>query len=283
MRISSTIVAVALLAGCAPGPGDTSEEALAGSPPAAANADYLALGDSIAFGFNPNVPYAPPFDKFVGYPEATASSAGRVLANASCPGETSASFLDATQPDNGCHTKDDYFAKGLHVDYQGAASQIDYALAFLASHPGTRLITVNIGANDLLLAQDACAGSLLCIAEQLPLTIVRVTINLTTIFTKLRLAGYTGTIVALTQYATNYRDPQQLAALTSLKETTEKVTALFGGKVADGFGAFAWASLGSLGDPCAAGLLLVNPDGTCDKHPSDKGRQVLADAVLSAL
>jgi len=248
-----------------------------------ATATYLALGDSIAFGFNPNVAYVAPFTQFVGYPEATASARSIAVANAACPGETSGSFLDATAPDNGCHSSPYYFSRGLKVDYQGLPTQMSYALAFLASAPRVDLITIDLGGNDLLLVQSACgATNTTCIAAALPGALATFATNLSTIFASIRAAGYTGKIVVVTQYATNYRDPTQLAALTSLDAEIVAVAALYDVAVADGYTSFALASTLTLGDPCAAGLLIRNPDGTCDKHPSSKGRQLLANAVLAA-
>src|SRR5437763_1660838 len=73
------------------------------------NYTYLALGDSVAFGYNPNVPVTPlpsPFD-YSGYPESVADklhlTKPKKIVNASCPGETSYSFLKFNVPDNGCY------------------------------------------------------------------------------------------------------------------------------------------------------------------------------------
>src|SRR5580700_6076334 len=74
------------------------------------NYTYLALGDSIAFGFNPTLfsptlPTPTPSD-FVGYPEVVAQVEhllqSKKEVNAACPGETSASFWIAGALDNGC-------------------------------------------------------------------------------------------------------------------------------------------------------------------------------------
>ena len=77
------------------------------------NYTYLALGDSVPFGMN--ITLLPPYSQqtptpaqFVGYPEAVAA-ATRLLeskkeANASCPGETSGSFLNTSVPDYGCNS-----------------------------------------------------------------------------------------------------------------------------------------------------------------------------------
>src|SRR5215471_21762585 len=77
------------------------------------NYTYLALGDSVPFGLN--ITLLPPFSQklptpaeFVGYPEPVAASEhllqSKQEVNASCPGETSGSFLNASMPDNGCNS-----------------------------------------------------------------------------------------------------------------------------------------------------------------------------------
>ena len=69
---------------------------LLGAVPAAAseNENFLALGDSIAFGYDPLVRDPSEPENFVGYPEALAGLLGVDVVNASCPGEASGSFLD---------------------------------------------------------------------------------------------------------------------------------------------------------------------------------------------
>jgi lysophospholipase L1-like esterase len=285
-KLALALLLLAPLAGCsaAPDPGEATGTAPSALAPG--GAPYLALGDSIAFGFSPLLPYSPPFTQFVGYPESTAAARGLSVTNAACPGETSASLLDAAAPDNGCHTAPFYFEQGLHVPYGAATSQIDYATAFLAGHPSTALVTLDIGGNDLLLVQNACGTGTsadVCIAEALPGTVAAYARNLGEILGRLRGTGTRARIVLLTQYATNYQDPTQLAALSSLNTEITAVAALHGAVVADGYGAFLTASLSTLGDPCTAGLLIVLPDGTCNIHPSPAGRQVLTNAVLEAL
>src|SRR5690242_2260760 len=80
------------------------------TPAFAANpVTYLALGDSVSFGMDPNLlPTAtgqplPKPSRFVGYPEVIGGVDLRfhTLINASCPGETSGSFISGTAPDNG--------------------------------------------------------------------------------------------------------------------------------------------------------------------------------------
>src|SRR5512142_2636633 len=58
----------------------------------AANGTYLALGDSVAFGYVPPQAVPPPnyrsAHSFVGYPEDVAQALRVRVWNASCPGET---------------------------------------------------------------------------------------------------------------------------------------------------------------------------------------------------
>src|SRR5262245_19694190 len=79
--------------------------------PLFADADYtyLALGDSVPFGMD--VTLLPPYSSrvpqpsdFVGYPEIAAAAMRVSELNASCPGETSGSFLDTSVLDFGCNS-----------------------------------------------------------------------------------------------------------------------------------------------------------------------------------
>ena len=96
---------------------------------------YLALGDSIAFGFDPRVfvPGAPHPEpgSFVGYPELVVAGlpAGSTHINAACPGETSGSLIIVGAPDNGCNGPGPQgqppfkTSIGLHADYKKNRSQ----------------------------------------------------------------------------------------------------------------------------------------------------------------
>lgn len=249
--------------------------------------DYLALGDSVAFGFDPLVSPADRSDpsNFVGYPEALASSLPLTLTNASCPGEASGGFISvASTLDNGCRPYRAFFP--LHVSYPTSQSQLDFAIGFLGEHPRTKLITIDIGANDLFLLQKACAGNSSCVQANLPPLLARLSENLSTIYTRLRHEGhFRGRLVALTYYALDYTDAAQVAVLGALNGVVSEVTlAQPAGRVADGFGAFAAAS-GPSGSPCVAGLLIrlsLTPL-ICDVHPSPAGREVLALTIRSVL
>jgi len=147
---------------------------------------YLALGDSVTFGFitNAGFAYFNP-DNFIGFPNYIGQALKLNDTNAACPGETTGSFLSSTAADLGCR----FFRSlaPLHVSYN--STQLDFALSFLRSHPQTRLVTINLGANDLTLA--ACSGDPQCVTASLQ----SVEVNLQTILADLRTAGFNGTLL----------------------------------------------------------------------------------------
>lgn len=256
----------------------------------AKNGTYLALGDSVGFGYVPPqaVPAPNYFDahSFVGYPEFLAQRLQERVFNASCPGETTASMLFAGAQSNGCENSVGSSIGyrtlyPLHVQYQG--TQIQYALGYLAHRKHTQLITIDIGANDAFVCQettpDHCSSP-----TELSGVAQNIGTNLATIITELRgHAGYVGPIIVLTYYSLNYADPAQVATTLFLDSVIASATQAAGGTVANGFTAFAVPSAAYGGDPCAAGLLIKLPDGTCNIHPSAEGQQVLASAIASAV
>ena len=253
---------------------------------AAGNGTYLALGDSVAFGYVPPqaVPAPDYFDasSFVGYPEDVAQALHLRVSNASCPGETTASFYIPGAQSNGCENspgssvgyRTEY---PLHVQYAG--TQMLYALGYLATHRNTRLVTIDIGANDVFLCQETTADACASPAE-LQAVLKKIEANLAVIYALIRdVARYHGPLVALTYYSLDYADPTQVAGTEALNSAITSVTEKFGGKIADGFAAFEGPSAAFGGSPCAAGLLIKLPDGTCNIHPSPEGHQLLAQAI----
>jgi lysophospholipase L1-like esterase len=254
----------------------------------AANGTYLALGDSVAFGFVP--PDAVPTPKyrsansFVSYPEDVGQALRLGVWNASCPGETTASMLVPGAQSNGCENslgspigyRTQY---PLHVQYQG--TQMDYALKYLAVHRHTQLVTIDIGANDAFLCLEMTGG---CSPAQFGAVLNEIGTNLATMYQEIRyVAHYQGLLVALTYYSTNYNDPTTVGLVQAINSVITSVTdtPAFHGIVADGFGAFQAAS--PTGDPCAAGLLIKLPNGTCNIHPSPAGHLLLAQAIEDAV
>jgi lysophospholipase L1-like esterase len=252
---------------------------------AGGNGTYLALGDSVAFGYvPPDAVPAPDYldpSSFVGYPEDVAQALHIPVSNASCPGETTASFFIPGAQSNGCENSPGssvgYRTEfPLHVQYAG--TQMRYALRYLATHRDTRLVTIDIGANDVFLCQETTADACASPAE-LQGALKKIQVNLAIIYALIRdVARYHGPLVALTYYSLSYSDPAQVAGTEALNSAIASVTEKFGGKVADGFAAFQGPSLAAGGTPCAAGLLIKVPGG-CNIHPSPAGHQLLAKAI----
>jgi lysophospholipase L1-like esterase len=243
------------------------------------NTRYLALGDSIAFGYNPLV-IPVNLDKYVGYPEIVSDTLRRKVANASCFGESSGSFLVLHAPDTGCAQW--RAALPLKVSYSG--TQMQYALDYLkANLKKTDLITIDIGVNDLGVLLASCNFDLTCASNGLPGTLAAYAQNLATIFGGIRAAGYTGSIIAITPYAANYNDPVEVNGLIALDGVLTQVASAFDVQVADAFTAFLVADIPFGNDSCAAGLLIKLPNGTCDIHPSLAGQTLIAQTVLSLI
>ena len=277
LAVGGTLVAT-VPADAAPSPAYAA--ALARQAPVRTGSVYLALGDSISFGFREasNKP-TPDYSKaktFRGFPEVIASDLGLKLFNASCPGETSGSFLNVHNKSNGCENsrgggpgyRDAY---PLHVNYK--RSQMRYAINFLKSHRGTKLVSLMIGANDGLL----CLQSKHC---NIGNVLTRVAKNVTTILKGIRnKAHYKGQIVIMNYYAIDYRDANSKAQSLALNNTVDASARPFHVRFAGGYGAFRKASAQTGGNNCAAGLLTVLSGGGCGIHPSIAGQALLANAA----
>jgi len=218
---------------------------------------------------------------FVGYPQLVAEHLGLDLLNASCPGETTASFSDVTAQSNGCENSpgsDPGFrtAFPLHVDYASAEqSQLDYAVTALQQNEDIELVTLQIGANDGFLCQaatpDQCSSEVGSVAST-------VQTNVDSILSTLRgKGGYNGTIVVVTYYALDYSDPQA-AETQQLNDGITRAAKDNDALVADGFAAFQPDAEKAGGSSTAAGLVRPN-----DVHPTEQGQQLLADAVIAVV
>ncbi len=258
--------------------------------PASASSEghsYLALGDSVPFGFNPNPALWPDAANFIGYPEIVAQRLNIEDVNASCPGEATGGFISLTGTDNGCRGYRFALHDPLHVSYSG--TQLAFATAYLMTHPRTRLVTLTLGANDFFHLEHVCiaahtgnpAAIAKCVSDGLPALFGTMAANLDAIFDALRATGYTGLIVAVTYYALDYSDVSGAALLNAPMQAEAKAHDAL---VADGIAA--WAPVAAGGSSCAAGLLLpAFPPGSpgCDVHPTPLGRDLLAGAVVKAI
>lgn len=261
----------------------SSTSSLIQAPPA----PYLALGDSVAFGYlaNPPTPAGggsayKNAASFVGYPTYVGNFLDLSTTNASCPGETTGSFIDTKAADNGCRVYRGSYP--LHVSYPGQ-SQLDYAVAFLKAHPTTELVTIGAGANDGLLVIEQCGGlgNTACINAKIGPALSALTTNLTTIVQAVRNAGFNGTLVLVNFYSLNYANAFETQLVGQLNSAIASVASANHLGLADAFSAFQAAANRVSGNTCTTGLLAAGSSslGSCDLHPSLSGQQLLATTV----
>ncbi len=246
----------------------------------------LALGDSVAFGYQPSGQTSRPDyhdpARFVGYPELVGRTLGLDVVDASCPGETVASMISPGAPSNGCDNTDGRgggyrTAFPLHTAYAG--SQLAFAIRYLMTHRHVTLVTIDIGLNDIAVCAQTTTDACRSPRERSALA-SEIRTGLTTILRSLRTtAGYRGRLVALSYYSPTRAER---GAVASLDAIIAAVTRAYGGAVADGSAAFVRAATSHGGDLCASGLLIRLADGRCDEHPTAAGQADLAAAMVGA-
>lgn len=263
-----------------------SRSSTSGSPAssAAGGGSYLALGDSVPFGYRGGeqpTEYQTA-SNFTGYPELVGEKLGLEVLNAACPGETSASFLDATAQSNGCENSPTApagfrTAYPLHVQYaSGSQSQLDYAVSTLKQTKDVRLVTLMVGANDAFLCQATTADK--CVSE-VGTVAQTVGANIGKVLSALRQdAGYTGKILVVTYYALDYSDTSTALGTQVLNSAISQAAQAGQATVVSGFDAFQPTAQKSAGSSTSAGLVRPN-----DVHPTDQGQQLLAEAVEKTL
>jgi lysophospholipase L1-like esterase len=260
--------------------------------PVVAGSSYLALGDSVTFGYmESNVVPAPNYHiaaSFLGYPEQFGAQLRVNVANAACPGETSSSLINQNAISNGC---ENVLGKPggyrtlypLHVKYTG--SQLAYAVSYLKSHPGVRLVSLMIGANDAFVCQettkDGCLGP-----GELQAVFTKVAANVRVILSAIRnRARYRGQIAIQNYYSLNYTVPLETSVSTGLNNAMDGAAKPFSVEVTDSFGLMRLAANtgGAQGNTCKAGLLTQLSTGSCGVHPSYAGQAVLAQALIEGV
>ena len=195
---------------------------------------YLALGDSLAFGYQPNLSFSHSYPQ-QWYSSNLSSHHVTSYTNYGCNGETSATFISGGCP----------YAFLLHNYYVG--SQLNAALSFLKKHPGAvSPVSLDIGANDLLPDINA---STCVISSTWSTDLANLDTRLTgTILPKLTAAltvngVRTGDLVMM-----NYYDPYQntcptsLSYVQTLNQHLAADAAQFNVPVADVFTAFGGAT-----------------------------------------
>jgi lysophospholipase L1-like esterase len=285
----AAVVVVALLVATSGPAGPASPEHSRSRP---VTSYYLALGDSLSRGVQPNpAGHSVPTDQ--GYPDQLYAMLhpgrpGLRLVKLGCGGETTATMIH-----------------GGICSYPGG-SQLAAAVAFLRAHSGrVSLVTIDIGANDangciFQLSLSRVAG---CIGSAVP----HIGGNLTTIMRALRAAGGSKLrIIGMSYYVPELAVWRDGVAGQLLARLSERLTAIlnnlltstyatFGARVADVSGAFSSADFTSQATGSALGTLPRNVARICswtwactppprgpDEHANAAGYRVIARAFLRA-
>lgn len=243
---------------------------------------YVALGDSLAAGYQPDRMD----DRDRGYVGHVLAAVRRTapkttLVNLACSGETSVSFLDGTR-----------------CDYR-EGNQLAAAVRFLHAHGRhTRLITIDIGGNDARRCVSPTGVDQVCYAA----TLRQLGSNLSGILAQLRAAA-PGTPIVVLDYANPYlaawlSGPAgqefargSVAGIAALNAVITGAATAFGAPVAGvaaAYSTYDWTPV-SFGDM----TIPVNVARICqwtwmctpyqDIHPNDTGYAVLAAAVVAVL
>jgi lysophospholipase L1-like esterase len=252
---------------------------------------YLAMGDSLAQGSQPNDTFPPYYqpDGYVPqvYAVLLADEPKLILDNISCGGEGTVSMIDGSQPQSvgsSCGSPDFYRHWYPH------RTQLAEAVNFLAAHKDkAELVTIDIAGNDLAFCLFDAADLGGCLNN----VFATVAANLDTILTELQAASPDASIVGMTYYnpvacAYFFGQGEQAAFVSGLVQTLNSelvsVYAAHGVPVADVAGAFSvGAGLEAEATAALNWTWFCSADHPGDVHPNDAGYEVIAQAFLDAL
>jgi lysophospholipase L1-like esterase len=240
---------------------------------------YLALGDSLAYGFqqakfDSELPNVDPATFNTGYVDDFSArlaklSPGIQVINEGCPGETSDSLIqgNVTTGPGHCGRGSGWPWALLHHPYTDSHTQLSDAIAFLTAHPRqTSPVTIDIGANDLL------GGA----------TITHVAQNLTFILSQIRAAAPTTEIIVMGLYDPLFTTPgaDQLVE-DGFNPTMAQVASQFHAFFADPFPAInhGTAYPNETASVCSQ-IAICTP--LQDIHPFDNGYAAIANVILAA-
>jgi lysophospholipase L1-like esterase len=240
---------------------------------------YLALGDSIAFGYQAAKHRAglPPSGFNAGYVDVFRARLQEIrpsltVVNYGCPGETTTTFIAG-----GCLSN--LIGFPLHDPFSGA--QLDAAVTFLRAHPGqVSPITLTLWGNDIREFADSCPD-LDCIVNGAPAVIASIVNNLALILGRLKAAAPDAEIIVTGSWDSNldaleFADP----LFQFLNASMASMVALQRVRFADPFPVF--NPQGNLALEILAHCTMTLLCTQQDSHPSDAGYRALADLVFQA-
>lgn len=241
---------------------------------------YLALGDSITYGFQPTKakPGARASDFATGYVDLFAARLRKLsskiqVVNYGCPGESTVTFTRG-----GCQGLADGFK--LHNPFRG--SQLSAALAFLRAHPAqVSPVTLTLFGNDWFPIFDSCKGNFGCVRKRAPSQIAALGSRLTLILERLRAAAPSTEIIVTGAWNI---DPESLEQLRPVYRSLDAAIARSATASHARFAstAAAFNPRGSLRTQRARLCALSFICSKGDPHPTDVGYRAIADALTAA-
>ena len=240
---------------------------------------YLALGDSIAYGFQPDKSKTAPASAFAtGYVDRFAARLRKLspkieVVNYGCAGESTVTFTRG-----GCEGLADGFK--LHDTFRG--SQLSAALSFLRAHPAqVSPVTLTLFGNDWFPIFDSCKGNLGCVRQRGPGQIAAFGSRLTLILKRLRAAAPNTEIIVTGSWNIDPESLEQLRPVyRSLDAAIARAATASHARFANTVAAF--NPRGSLRTQTARLCALSFICSKGDPHPTDAGYVAIADAVTAA-
>jgi lysophospholipase L1-like esterase len=270
-----TLVVVASVAAAAPVATTESGSPLFNPP----KRYYLALGDSITYGFQSSkfVAGLPPAAFNTGYVDVFADRLRAVrpdldVVNYGCPGESTTTFLDGPCLFN-------TLGLPLHDPFPG--SQLDAAVAFLEAKRGqVSPITLHLFGNDVNDFIRACGGDFDCIRREAPEAIAEFGSRLTVILDRLRAVVPEAEVIVIGGWSLGPApdadvDPLIQALNTAIATVAMQQRAWFADMVPVFNPPGEVARITAI---CTLTLLCAEGDG----HPSDAGYRAIAEVVFGA-
>ena len=232
---------------------------------------YLALGDSMAYGFQPTKANLPPSAIRTGYVDVFAArlrkqSPNLQVVNYGCPGESTVTFVRG-----GC----DWLKGGGHLHDAFRGSQLEAARSFLRAHQGqVSPITVTLWGGDLFPLSERGKHARNAIASFAS--------RFASILTGLRGAAPTAEIIVTGAWNPEADRLQQTEPLyRSADAAIKRAAAASHARIANMF-----AALDGTGNVKTRQARLCRLTFFCSKggdpHPTDAGYRAMADAFLAA-
>jgi lysophospholipase L1-like esterase len=265
LLLATTVAVLLALSGIAAG--GTSQRPVYQPP----QSYYLALGDSMAYGFQPTKANAPPSAVNTGYVDLFAARLRKLspkiqVVNYGCPGESTVTFAQG-----GC----DWLKQGgkLHDPFGG--SQLKAALSFVRAHPGeVSPITVTLWGNDLPLPLSQNA-------KRAPGAIASFASRFGAILRQLRAAAPTAEIVVTGAWNPEADRLAQTEPLyRSVDAAVKRAATASRARVANMFSALNGTGSVTTRQARICRLTFICSKG--DPHPTNAGYRAMADAFMTA-